>query len=536
MQLVCARGSLSAEGRPSGTTPFPADLVSKAAVRVGWMGLLCAITTVLMVTIQRLSQPEMAAAQETWFVQFNILLLFVGSIAVACIQRFGLLNPPAIIHVGLVYEITVAFTLSSFEFSVPWHTGEVVRGTSWVAFWLAMYGMLVPNSSRLMIVGAFGSALTEPLVYLLTRWLYTYDHLPLGRLLPWMFPTFLSAAWTVWMANKLYRLEMEVHRAQELGSYQLETMLGKGGMGEVWRGKHRLLAREAAVKLIRPEMLLAKSGRDANTIRRRFEQEARATASLRSPHTVALYDFGVAEDGAFFYAMELLDGIDLETLVKRFGPQPPARVIHLLIQACNSLGEAHQLGLVHRDIKPTNLFVCRLGLDLDFLKVLDFGLVKTLVRSGEALMTVDGATTGTPAYMAPEMALANAVDGHVDIYGLGCVGYWLLTGSLVFEEPSATSMIVAHVQKQPQPPSRKAPGVVPADLDEIILHCLEKNPLNRPENASTLAKRLEHLASSYPWTQADAEQWWAANLRKISEDGVKSSPRAAVLDTTMPTL
>jgi eukaryotic-like serine/threonine-protein kinase len=500
------------------------------------MGLLCAITTVLMVVIQRFSQPEMAAAQETTFVRFNILLLFLGSIAIACIQRFGVLNPQAIIHLGLVYEVVVAFTLASFEFSVPWHTGEVVRGTSWVAFWLAMYGLLVPSSTKLMIVGAFASAAMQPLVYFLTRWVYGYNALPPGRLLPWLFPTFLAAVWTVWMARRLYRLEMEVRRAQELGSYHLEAMLGKGGMGEVWRAKHRMLARDAAIKLIRPEMLLAESGRDANHIRRRFEHEARATASLRSPHTVALYDFGVAEDGSFFYAMELLDGIDLETLVKRFGPQPPARVIDLLRQACNSLAEAHQSGLVHRDIKPTNLFVCRLGLNYDFLKVLDFGLVKTLVSREESRMTMDRGTTGTPAFMAPEIALSNPVDGHVDIYGLGCVGYWLLTGSLVFDEPSATAMIVAHVQKQPKAPSLGAPDAVPAGLDKIILQCLEKNPSNRPESAITLARTLEELASSYPWTQADAEQWWAANLKTTSVDDVTGPVPAKVIDTQMPTL
>jgi hypothetical protein len=193
------------------------------------MGLLCAITTVLMVVIQRFSQPEMAAAQQTPFVQFNILLLLFGSIAVACIQRFGLLNPQAVIHLGLVYEVMVAFTLSSFEFSVPWQTSEVVRGTSWVAFWLAMYALLVPNSPRLMIVGAFASASTEPLVYFLSRWIYGYDHLPLGRLLPWLFPTFFSAAWTVWMSRRFYRLEMEVRRAKELGSYNSRSCWGKAG-------------------------------------------------------------------------------------------------------------------------------------------------------------------------------------------------------------------------------------------------------------------------------------------------------------------
>lgn len=534
MRLVRAQASSSSESR-RGKSSFSSDLVAKAAVRVGWMGVLCAITTVLMVILQHFAQPEYAAAQRTWFVQFNILLLLFASIAIACIQRFGGVDPHTIIHIGLVFEVIVAFTLSSFEFSVAWQKSEVVRGTSWLAFWLAMYGLLVPNSRRLMVVGAFASASMEPLGYLLTRLIYGYDHLPLGRLIPWMFPTFLSAGWTVWMAGRFYRLEMEVRRAKELGSYQLEEMLGKGGMGEVWRGRHRLLARDAAIKLIRPERLQAESGRDAYNIRRRFEHEAKVTASLRSPHTVALYDFGVAEDGAFFYAMELLDGIDLESLVQRFGPQPPARVIELLRQACNSLAEAHKQGLVHRDIKPTNLFICRLGLSYDFLKVLDFGLVKSVLARDESRLS-HGGPTGTPAFMAPEIALAKPVSTKVDIYGLGCVAYWLLTGSLVFAERTGTAMIVAHVQNKPEAPSSKAPHPVPQAVDDLILHCLEKDPACRPESAIAVLRTLDELASTYPWTQADAEQWWAEHLDKASAAGVTPARRVQAMDTSMPTI
>src|SRR5262249_34752164 len=154
------------------------------------------------------------------------------------------------------------------------------------------------------------------------------------------------------------------------------SLLGKGGMGEVWRARHHMLARDAAIKLIQPEMLNRLSGSNAMTIRRRFEQEAKTTASLRSPHTVELYDFGVTKDGVFYYVMELLEGIDLETLVRKFGPQPPARVVHILRQVCRSLSDAHSRGMIHRDIKPTNIFLCRMGNEYDFAKVLDFGLVK----------------------------------------------------------------------------------------------------------------------------------------------------------------
>src|SRR5258708_39232679 len=200
-----------------------------------------------------------------------------------------------------------------------------------------------------------------------------------------------------------------------------------------------MLARDADIKLMQPHMLSGSAGSNAVTIRRRFVQEAKTTASLRSPHTVELYGFGVTKDGVFYYVMELLDGIDLETLVRKFGPQAPARVANILRHVCRSLAEAHHRGLIHRDIKPTNIFLCRMGNEYDFAKVLDFGLVKVLDEN-ETKITVEGATTGTPAYMAPETAMGNSPgDERTDRYGLGAVGYWLLTGSLVFEEKGATA-------------------------------------------------------------------------------------------------
>jgi serine/threonine protein kinase len=254
------------------------------------------------------------------------------------------------------------------------------------------------------------------------------------------------------------------------------------------------------------------SQKDAKLMQRRFEQEARATASLRSPNTVELYDYGVTEDGVFYYVMELLDGIDLGTLVKTFGPQPPARVIHILSQVCKSLGDAHRHGLIHRDIKPTNIYLCRMGIEYDFAKVLDFGLVKVLDTKDVQLTGVGGAT-GTPAYMAPEVALGNEhIDGRCDLYGLGCVAYWLLTGKLVFEETSATAMMLAHLQKAPVPPSERSGLPVPAALEQAVLMCLAKKPEDRPENAEMLARTLAGSEGAGLWTQEDAERWWDANV------------------------
>lgn len=283
-------------------------------------------------------------------------------------------------------------------------------------------------------------------------------------------------------------------------------------MGEVWRAEHRLLGRPAAVKLIRPEVVGRTETQE--TLDRRFEREARVTAKLRSPHTVTLYDFGTTSDGAFYYAMELLDGLDLENLVSRFGPQSSERVIHFLLQACDSLSEAHGKGLIHRDIKPQNLFASRLGLNYDFMKVLDFGLVQTPspLGSSQTKLTLDGTTTGTPAYMAPEMSLGNPVDARSDIYSLGCVAYRMLTGEQVFQRDSSMAVLLAHIQENPEPPSQRTELEIPPELDRATLACLAKDPAKRPQTAQELARMLASVHLPQPWDSARAERWWSMHV------------------------
>jgi serine/threonine protein kinase len=250
-------------------------------------------------------------------------------------------------------------------------------------------------------------------------------------------------------------------------------------MGDVWRAHHRLLIRPAAIKLIRPQ-----PAGDPGLLHRRFEREARATAALRSPHTVQLYDFGVADDGTLYYVMELLEGLDLETLVRRFGQVPAERAVPILKQVCHSLAEAHQAGLVHRDIKPANLFITRAGGERDFVKVLDFGLVK-LGQGSEApevlRLTATGAVAGTPAYVAPEIVLGDAhVDHRADLYALGCVGYWLLTGRLVFEGDTRMKVLVQHAQTPPPPPSTRTELSIPAPARTTDLRLSGEGPGRAP--------------------------------------------------------
>ncbi len=235
------------------------------------------------------------------------------------------------------------------------------------------------------------------------------------------------------------------------------------------------------------------------------------TAELQSDHTVDLYDYGVTEDGRLYYAMELLDGIDLERLVKDFGPQPAERVIHILLQACDSLAEAHRRGLVHRDIKPGNIFLCRYAFKHDVVKVLDFGLAKRTRLDGEEDVRLSRAETvrGTPAYLSPELVLGTeTVDGRADIYALGCVAYWLLTGNLVFEAPSPTAMILAHVRQAPVPPSQRSELAIPQELEALLMQCLAKEREARVPSAESLAQRLTQIRVDSPWTPSRAAEWW----------------------------
>jgi len=307
--------------------------------------------------------------------------------------------------------------------------------------------------------------------------------------------------------------------------YVLEERVAGGGMGEVWRAQHRLLARGAAIKLIRPEVLGASGGGEGRVLMKRFEREAQATAALSSPHTIRIFDFGMTDEGVFYYVMELLAGRDLESLVKEFGPVPASRTLMLLRQVCHSLADAHARGMVHRDIKPANLYVCRMGLEYDFVKVLDFGLVKVSTLQPETIVTMQNTTTGTPAYMAPEIVLGEQnVDPRADVYALGCVAYYLLTGQLVFEAETSIKMMLQHMQAQPVAPSERTELPIPRELDEVILQCLQKDPNHRPQTAQELLRLLNQISIRDPWTEQDAKLWWERHLPEMTGPLVPGSP------------
>jgi len=296
---------------------------------------------------------------------------------------------------------------------------------------------------------------------------------------------------------------------QEIGGYRLIHRLGRGGMADIWGARHLTLDRDAAIKVARADRLPPGC---ADLVRTQFETEARITASLCSPHTVRVFDSGITRAGVPFYAMELLRGCDLQAVVRRFGPLPAERALHLLTQVCHSIAEAHACGVLHRDLKPANLFVCRVGLDYDVAKVLDFGLAsRERERGGGASPGLSAFTLGTPSYMAPEVIAGDPVDERADVYSLGCVAYFLLTGSLVFESDSLSHALAQHLRAQPHAPSVKAECAIPLALDELVLDCLQKDPSRRPRNASALRDRLVGIDHGR-WSQRKAMTWWQMHL------------------------
>ncbi|MFB3778163.1 MAG: serine/threonine-protein kinase [Bryobacteraceae bacterium] len=532
-QVVPASAAWRARTDLRRTPTMAPQVVEDAVLRLRWVSLTCAILIVLLGYMEGRLQPETAKLLREPVLPLVWLFVILLALGINVVRHLRLLSPLVILNLGLVFEVVVAAAISLSETALPLQASHPVLGAPKVALWIAVVGLLIPNRPWVRLVTALVSASTWPLAYVLNLHLQGYDPLPANRLVMWIYLPYLTAFVNYAISKRISRMETAVQRARDLGSYQLVSLIGRGGMGEVWRARHRMLARDAAIKVIRADLMILHPGYESEITRKRFEREARAIASLQSPHTVYLFDFGVSEDGSFYYVMELLDGISLQILVEKFGPQPASRVIHMLRQVCESLEEAHRQGLIHRDIKPTNIFACKVGIEYDFMKVLDFGLVKNVSRNETLHLTATGVTAGTPAYMAPEVAMGEEhIDGRVDIYALGCVAYYLLTGAPVFDEKSATAMAMAHVQKPPTPPSQRSEVPVPAQLDEIVLRCLAKKPEQRPQSAQDLSRLLASISDVREWSQESASEWWHTYLPALCSYRTACQPHAAASDSS----
>src|SRR5437870_1910889 len=505
----------TARGVSSG---FPIDLLSQSAGRLRVLALLYAFVFFMAGIFPALLFPADRARFVGSFAQWGPAVIgIVVALLVAAVIRSARVPLPTAMNLGLAFEIASSYAIAAAEFADPMglemHSGFM--GLSWVAVWVVLFTVVVPTAPRRALLAALASVSSVPvtigLMMLSGATSFRLD--PAHFFFGLVFPYLLVVGMAYVGARVVYYLGTEVKRARELGSYRLEEKLGEGGMGEVWRARHRMLARPAAIKLIRPSFARDGRGGVSEEAVRRFEREAQVIARLRSPHTVELFDFGMAADGAFYYVMELLDGLDADSLLRRFGPTPPERAIYLLRQVCHSLSEAESCGLVHRDIKPANIFVCRYGEEFDFVKVLDFGIVRTVRDAADSspLRTRENVVHGTPAFMAPEQVMGTAVDGRADIYATGCVAYWLLTGQLVFAADTPMGLLMQHAQTPPTPPSARTDLPIPTALDELVLSCLAKDPANRPQSARELSRRLAELDGASAWTQERAREWWATH-------------------------
>jgi eukaryotic-like serine/threonine-protein kinase len=326
-------------------------------------------------------------------------------------------------------------------------------------------------------------------------------------------------------SHTIFGLRREARRARVLGQYTLESKIGEGGMGVVWRASHALLRRPTAIKLLQ-------SNRTGDPAIKRFEREVQLSASLTHPNSVAIYDYGRTRDGIFYYAMELLTGTDLERLVGQHGRLPPGRVVHVLTQACGALAEAHDLGLVHRDIKPANILLSPRRNEHEVAKVVDYGLVKSIETDpAQTAITAVSTIFGTPLYMSPEAILTpDAVDGRSDLYALGAVAWFLLVGKTVFRGSSVVEVCAQHLHQTPERPSAVLGQALPADLEELVLACLEKKPEARPPSARALRDRLQQCGCAGQWTTELATAWWHAHGAAQAGHSPQAQPQTLTLD------
>jgi serine/threonine-protein kinase len=510
---------------------LPPELMAEAGWRLGQLGLLYSAGILAEHFGRRALQALTGSFDVSVGIEdlFSIAAVAMGLVVYMVVRR-GVLSPKGLLDFGLVFQVAGAFgiAVSGWWDGIPRTAGGSFTFVPAECLWIVVFPLVVPNTPAKVLIASLLAASTGPAALALSRAVtgVTLES-PLVLATYFLTSDYLSAIVAYVIARIVHRFGMRLKHARDIGSYELIERIGEGGMGEVWRAKHRLLARPAAIKLIRRDVL-GSSQRSREAIVRRFEREARDTATLGSTHTIDVYDFGITEEGDFYYVMELLNGISLERAVQIFGPIEPARTVYLLQQVCHSLREAHARGLVHRDIKPANIFMCRLGPDDDFIKVLDFGLVKHVdMTPPGTMLTIEGTTAGTPAYMAPEIALGHTdVDGRADIYSLACVAYYLLTGQPVFSADTAVATALAHVKDEPIPPSVRSELVIPPALDALILECLAKDPADRPQSAAVLGERLAATIAPDAWTTDAAHAWWELHRSALTGGAQAPSTQA----------
>jgi serine/threonine-protein kinase len=465
---------------------------------------------------------EFVAGTSTLVPSRTTAAMFVTTLICTCLQfgcclllsgrrpatRLRLRLAEALIIVPFAAFFSFGQILSAWKVAKDWPNlapavmlaqGEVLP---WVVMMVA-YGVLIPNVWRRCAAVLAGFAAVALVSHGIAYTLYPLRFELVATMLV-MKAVWLGAAGAVvvYGAYRVQVLREREQQARELGQYRLGRRLGGGGMGEVYLAEHRMLRRPAALKIIRPGRAIDPA------YLARFEREVQCTATLTHPNTVQIFDYGRTDDGTFYYVMEYLPGLNLEDLVRLYGPLAPARAVHFLHHVCAALGEAHAAGLVHRDLKPSNMMVCERGGVPDTVKLLDFGLVLPSGDDLDAKLTRQTGVTGTPAFIAPEQAgRQDVVDGRSDIYSLGATAYFLLTGRAPFADRSAAQVLKAHLHETPEPLARHRPDV-PASLEAVVLRCLAKAPADRFPDVRSLDAALTDCRDTGEWTERDAADWW----------------------------
>ncbi len=517
---------------PDEAIPLPADFLRDQSTRIQLIYVLGVILWAITLVMDNFWAPQGDRGPYRPLIEVAGMAI---SAVLACLVHFGRARDATKADVGVAFMVLNALGLALLNSWAPQST--TVRPLSGITALILIFGMFAPSRPAKMLLATSVAASMDPLGVWIAHLRGLPVPSPLNTLLLF-YPNYVCAVLAVVPARLVYRFGRQIVEARALGSYQLVERLGAGGMGEVWLARHRLLERGAAIKLIRSDVLEnGRPGQAAATLRR-FEREARSTASLTSPHPVRVFDFGVTDDGTFYYVMELLNGCDLEALVRKFGPLPLNRALYLVRQICRSLAEAHSMGLIHRDIKPANIYVCRIGVEYDFVKVLDFGLVRHEYRADATSLSAEEFLMGTPDYMAPETILGERLARRVDIYAIGCLLRFLLTGEPVFRARNQAQLFQQHLHEAPTPTSQVAGQPIPSAVDDLILDCLQKDPAFRPTNVDEVLRRATIATSSQVWDEDAARDWWERHLPDHCRwcDETPDPARGAHPTTTAPQL
>jgi eukaryotic-like serine/threonine-protein kinase len=486
-----------------------ADVCPKWGMSVALCGAMMAFTGVLAALLW---------ARRDWcgpYLRMIEIALFGGMAAFFSVLQFGSFHNSYILQVVAPEQKGLFLRMAAIAFSVRWFSI------------LVLYGAFIPNTWRrcALVIGVIASL---PIVINSAAVLTESELRPYGGelLLDTVIIMAVGSAIAIFGSYKINTLQQEAVEAKKLGQYILKRKLGAGGMGEVYLAEHQLLRRPSAIKLIRPDQ----AGDPANFTR--FEREVRATATLTHFNTVEIFDYGSTEDGTFYYVMEYLPGLSLQELVDQYGPVPPERAVHFLRQICGALREAHEVGIIHRDIKPSNIIACERGGVHDVAKLLDFGLVQCtgVAKQRDNKLTVMGTIVGSPPFMSPEQATGREdLDQRTDIYSLGGVAYFLLTGKAPFERDTAMQMMMAHTY-EPLVPPQALRADIPEDLQKVLVHCLEKDATKRFQDAESLERALAQCSVANLWTEERAAQWWNEHRRPApdAKDDQQAVPEPAL--------